>query len=218
MSKDKLFKNINLESFFEKWYEEKRSSDNFESYIGFSDEDKENLEESSIEDFEIEHFPKKAKKNKKDFKNYLGNILEEEKKSKAADWYWDRIDDFTRDFMNKVNVTEKGIMSFRSIMVKDVTEFMHHLSEGKVLKGFDGIGTCWAWDEDRAEAHWGDGKQEVILTGLLPFSAIDKEVTLMLNLDPSLGQDEAEIRVKEGKYVYIFKVNEEEIEPIKIKA
>jgi ElaB/YqjD/DUF883 family membrane-anchored ribosome-binding protein len=61
-----------------------------------------------------------------------------------------------------------------------------------------------AWYESRADAHWGHGKgKEIVIHAEAPLSSIDVPTTLMLNMNHSLGRDEAEIRLKEKAKVYV---------------
>ena len=70
----------------------------------------------------------------------------------------------------------------------------------KSLK-LSGIGPYWAWDERKAEAHWGHFGQDyeqIMLRALVPESAVDWESTLLANIDPRTGEEEAEVRLIEG--------------------
>lgn len=71
------------------------------------------------------------------------------------------------------------------------------------------VGTSWTWKEDFACAHWGNfgnGYQKIVLYTELPSSNINWEYTLILNLHPSLGEDEQEIKVHEGQPITISKI------------
>jgi GNAT superfamily N-acetyltransferase len=63
-----------------------------------------------------------------------------------------------------------------------------------------GIGNCWSWEESAAQAHWGTGHgdEDYMLRAEVSESAVDWDMTLFLNLDPSTGDDEKEIRLQEG--------------------
>jgi hypothetical protein len=70
-----------------------------------------------------------------------------------------------------------------------------------------GIGVFWSWDEDAAEAHWGNfgpGYQKYIIHAQVQEQDVDWEATVWVNLDPSLGQEEKEIRLKEGTHPQIL--------------
>ena len=74
------------------------------------------------------------------------------------------------------------------------------ISRGKYAAGYKGLGIYWAWDADKADCHWGSGsKDHVIVTCLVDASHIDVKDTLLKNLHPSLGEEEAEIRVKDHR-------------------
>lgn len=61
-----------------------------------------------------------------------------------------------------------------------------------------GIGIYWSWDESKAEAHWGNGGTQYTLRARVNDADVDWNRTLYANLDPSLGEEEAEITLKEG--------------------
>ena len=64
-----------------------------------------------------------------------------------------------------------------------------------------GIGVYWSWDEDAAEAHWGhfgQGFQNYTLKAQVQEKDVDWTGTMWVNLDPDLGEDEKEIRLKSG--------------------
>jgi len=71
---------------------------------------------------------------------------------------------------------------------------------------FKDIGVYWSDNMDCAEAHWGkEGRQMTIQTKVRP-SDIDWEGTLGINMYPSLGQDEQEIRLKKGIPIFVSRV------------
>ena len=64
---------------------------------------------------------------------------------------------------------------------------------------FDSIGVYWTWDEDAAEAHWGQGTgYRVKFAAEINADIVDWDTSIMCNLDPSLGEDEKEIRLFDG--------------------
>ena len=70
-----------------------------------------------------------------------------------------------------------------------------------------GIGIYWSWDEGTAEAHWGrfgNGAVEVLLRAQVSENDVDWEGTIIANLDPSLGEDEQEIRLKPGVHPVVL--------------
>jgi len=68
------------------------------------------------------------------------------------------------------------------------------------------VGIFWAWNQDLAECHWGEGPQEVLVKGRVRLSAIDIPETLLKNLDPGLGEEESEILLKKGAPVEILAI------------
>jgi GNAT superfamily N-acetyltransferase len=70
-----------------------------------------------------------------------------------------------------------------------------------------GIGVFWSRDENAAEAHWGNfgpGYQKYIIHAQVQEQDVDWEATVWVNLDPSLGEEEKEIRLKEGTHPQIL--------------
>jgi hypothetical protein len=127
-----------------------------------------------------------------------------------------RFYDFISDLRNKAKEDEGKILATRCISVTDVDEFLFHVANGTPLPEYDGLGIFWSWDEDKAECHWGrsNGKR-ITVHALVPFESIDIRGTLMHNLDMSLGEDEAELTVKEGAEIYVagVQVDSEYISP-----
>jgi GNAT superfamily N-acetyltransferase len=64
-----------------------------------------------------------------------------------------------------------------------------------------GVGVYWAWDEEAAQPHWGygEGAGSVVYTlkAQVGERDIDWKGTIWANLDPNIGDEEKEIRLKE---------------------
>ena len=68
-----------------------------------------------------------------------------------------------------------------------------------------GIGVYWTDSESHAQAHWGGGQgQTYILHATITEDAVDWDGTIVSNMDPSLGEDEQEIRLKPGAYLTLL--------------
>ncbi len=69
------------------------------------------------------------------------------------------------------------------------------------------LGIYWAYEENAAEPHWGYGNGGKTETALLQTSVtedqVDWEGTFEANLHPSLGEDEKEVRLKEGEKIHL---------------
>lgn len=220
MLKEKIFSKIDIQKHFDKWFEDTKGEDNFDNEIGFYDHEQEKFKENFIEkyciknDVEISSF-KETKKFEKEFEE-----AENEKiKELAYDWYYDRLGEFVSEFNKHGQLTDQGIICAREIKVNDKDEFLFKLAHGTFLDGFDGLGVCWSWDHKKAEAHWGEGKEKVVLKGIIPFSAIDQHQTFWLNFNPSLGAEEAEIRVNPGETIFLIEIDSEPLpEPLELKS
>lgn len=209
---DKLFPKIKSnDSLFEKWYENTSDNDNFKEYMGFDeDESVEAFDHDFCDDDEYGRYNKDMKdKYPKVYNKKLGEYQDSLLKEKARDWFDDRLYEFEEDLNNIIELTDKGVICYRAICVPDKEEFIFKLAHGVYLENYSGVGIYWSWDADKAEAHWGDGSEHLVLKGIIPFSSIDQERTLMLNLDPAIGLEEAEIRVIEGSNVIITGIDDE---------
>ena len=189
-----IFQSINLNKFFQTWYEAHRHSDNFTENIGLYNNEVEKWEE------EFSELPKEEQEQT------VENLI----RDAASTWYWDRLQSLETQMHRKFDIQDDYFLVYRSMTIKNLEEFLSLLSEGKFQEGHTGIGVCWAWNKARAEAHHGNfdaGYQKVKLTGRILISAIDLEDTLLLNLCPALGEDEAEIRLHEGQEIEIIALN-----------
>lgn len=69
------------------------------------------------------------------------------------------------------------------------------------------LGIYWSYEEDAAEPHWGYGSGGRTETVLLQTSVTDEQIdwngTFEANLHPSLGEQEKEIRLKEGEKIHL---------------
>lgn len=79
------------------------------------------------------------------------------------------------------------------------------------------LGIFWAYEEDAAEAHWGDSHKGRTETAVLQTSVTENQIdwigTFEANLHPSIGEEEREIRLKEGEKIPLeaLSVNNKEI-------
>lgn len=210
MKIQKILGNINLEKFFKEWCEsEAGGCDNFEEYIGVDESELEAAEEDSIEEYadKIGVDPSAVDKRNPKVVKILKEARDKICRVAAETWYFDRIDQLEEQMERICDIREDGLVVYRELTVEDSEEFIFFMANGLPVEGFKGIGTFWAWDKRKASPHWGRGGTSIILTGLIPFSAVDKKRTLELNLNPALGEEEAEIRLIEGREVEIIKVD-----------
>lgn len=172
---------------FETWFKDTSSQDQFDEYVtGFDDG----------EDAKAEG----------DFDPDLQS-WEEYVKEKASDWAEARMDDWGNEFFEKAKADKDGLIVYRCMTVAKLKDFLSKLEKGKYLKGYKGIGVFWAWSKQKAECHWGKaGGETVMVTAVAPVSSIDFPRTVWLNLNPILGADEAEIRLKDHSTVKILKI------------
>jgi hypothetical protein len=67
-----------------------------------------------------------------------------------------------------------------------------------------GIGVYWTDSESHAQAHWGSRGTVYVVVAEVEADAVDWEGTIHANTDPSLGEDEQEVRLKEGAHVRLL--------------
>ena len=219
--RSKIFTSFNPAELFDEWFEETKDEDNFEENMGFYDHKKEEFKQEVIQDYLFDNDLDREKFSEEDeaFKRYYAEKEAEKIKDYADDWFYDRLADFTSDLERRTETHELGLLCRRAIQVDDEGEFIFHLLYGLPIGDFTGLGVCWSWDKDKAEAHWGKGAVLMEVDAVIPWSAIDQRLTFFLNMNPSLGEDEAEIRVMDGAELIVLSVNEEEFpEPIKVLA
>jgi hypothetical protein len=96
---------------------------------------------------------------------------------------------------------------YDAVVNHERSTFPRDLYRAVTLKGgidglkTQGVGIYWAFDENRADAHWGEfgvGYQKYILRAKVPETVVDWRRTILANIDPSTGDDEAEVTLIPG--------------------
>lgn len=221
MKAEKIFNKIPTNDYFEKWYQDTYCEDNFAENVGFyshlEDDFLEEVKEEFATDNNIEL--EKIDENSKEFKKFFETKKDDKIKEYAEEWYENRLSDFLYSLEKIGEFTESGIICSRVITVDDKEEFLFLLINNVFMKDYNGIGVYWAWDKSKAEAHWSNGKHAISLKALLPYAAINQESTFLLNMSPSLGMEEAEIRLHDGEEIEVVSVDDVIFDtPLKIKA
>lgn len=199
----KILSNVDYDLFFDKWYEEYESSDNFEDYVWYN-------QSEEIEEYHNEN----PNATEEDFNKWENKQL----KKYAREWFDNHIDEWDAQIERKCEVQGDYVLVYRALTVKDENNFIDLLKNGKYLKGYNGLGIFWSWDEDKADSHWGsysEGEKEILLKAKVHYSLIDIDTSLILNFSPSLGLDEAEFQLMEGNNIHLLSIvnsNNEEIE------
>jgi hypothetical protein len=196
-SVDTVWSRIESTFNFEKWFKATEHEDNFAGYVsGYEDE--EEAKERSQGDFDPEL-----------------QSWDEFIKEQAAEWVDSRMYNWREEFHREAKTDENGLIIYRCISIANIDEFIKKLEKGKYLKGYKGIGIFWAWNEKKAECHWGKGGNYVTIVATVSISSIDFPRTVYLNLNPALGEDEAEIRLKEHATVKILRIDDKNDQVIK---
>ena len=85
---------------------------------------------------------------------------------------------------------------------RDVT-----LPKGTDPTQHDGLGIYWAYEEDAAEAHWGEpGKVVVRYRARIDLARVDRAGTIWANTFPRIGEDEAEVRFYVHAPIFVYSV------------
>jgi len=144
-----------------------------------------------------------------------------------------RFSEFLPHFQNNAQDDGDKLIIYRCISPDDEDEFLFHIAHGEPIEGHEGLGIFWSYDREKAGCHWGSGSShqssgDVVVEALVSVNDIDVYRTLILNLNPSLGAEEAEIRVKEGAKLEVLGVHtsdneyisplDEGLEPIPMHA
>jgi hypothetical protein len=116
----------------------------------------------------------------------------------------DKFYEFSQEFGHTAEDKGSYLHVARCIGVKDVKDFVEKISKGEYLSGYGGVGIYWSWDAHKAECHWSEGGQPVVVHGLVEVRNIDIKSTLMKNLHPSLGGEETEIEVRDNSPIRIL--------------
>lgn len=217
---------LNESMSFEQWYERYRDQDNFLMNVCWGNyEFHANCMKSDLEEeyekygLEIEldyQDPENIsytfhKQELENFQKIFEDSHEEAIKESAREWFEDRESEIEYYFSSKMEITSNHITIYRRLTVKDYEESKKHLSQGKPVAGYKGLGVFWAWDKDKSEAHWGHGAgQELLLVGRASLKDINWKETFAKNFCPSLGEDEAEIYLEEGSPIELISFFNEE--------
>lgn len=110
----------------------------------------------------------------------------------------DRLDNFYDEFLAKSSESHGLLHVFRCLSVHDPEAFAFEIASGVVDPKYKGVGIYWSWDRRRADCHWGSGGPlaKVYLVGRVHPRDVDIKQTLLLNADPDIGAEEAEVRLR----------------------
>lgn len=199
---DGIFLKINQEKLLKEW----KSGLDLEQYALFFGYNGDEVREEVTDEYESEHGRKPTEAK---VQSLMRKILEE----KAEDFFFERLDEIADSLKAHLEIEGDKAIVYREITVPDEGEFLVYLSSGLPMPKFKGIGVYWSFDRDSAQAHWGNGSHEhtVLMKGRVDLSDIDFKTTILLNLHPSLGEDEAEIRLKAGAKVEVVAINDESL-------
>lgn len=206
------------ESKFEEWFEEtklQRGADDLFYHFCYN-LDKEELEE------ELHQKAKDENIDPEKLQIFIDEQTELVLKEHARSWFEERISNFEYDLNNSLEIIDdKFIKIFRSISINkcDYEIFLKKLSNNEFLYGNNGIGVYWAFKKEAVDCHWQmDSKYKkdegivLIFEGIIPIESINIDMTAILNLHISCGEDEKEIRLNENDYIHLTKINDESVD------
>jgi hypothetical protein len=171
------YKDIKPEDLFNDWYNEiKTDIENYDGVDYIFDDFKNEYEEYRDDMSEQEIF------NLPEFYRYMESEFD------------NRFEDFIYDMKRIVINNNNKIPIYRVLTVND--KFFSHLETTNLPK----LGIYWSWDENSAEAHWGDWKKpnHILLQSEIDESMVNWKDTILLNINSMLGENEKEIRLYEN--------------------
>jgi len=189
------------DAYFEKWYDYHSTSYELSDYMYIDEEDFEHdMNYEFYLDQDLESMGSIDKESEV-YKKHCVEFEKQYKKDKAREWFDNRLSNFESDVME---FSEDKIILYRALMVPCIEEFKTSLKTNNFGK-YSGVGICWSYSEGHAEAHDG-GSQGfgVLIAGEVSLIDIDPDTTLELNMSLSCGEDEKEIRLKQGINVDIL--------------
>lgn len=190
-----LLKNYDFDYLFDKWFEEYESSDNFEDYVWYN-------QDEEVEEYKEEN-PEMTDEELKKWEN-------DQLRKNAREWFDSHQKQWKIEIENKCHIENNKVKVYRALTV-NIEEFLDLLKKDQYQKGFNGLGIFWAWDKNKADAHWGsfsDGETEILISGEVDFSFIDLDTSMILNFSPTLGLEEAEFQLLEGYDIYISTIED----------
>ena len=203
------------DTLFEEWYERDSSS--------HADPKERYWWDFNQSDFDDEINEKIIADNPVDEDKYREDYLEKCIKEKAKVWFENRYSDFITEIDDKLDfVDSKHIRIYRCIRIaeKDFENFKNKIIESEFIKNYNGLGVYWAFCKNKADSHWASretfesASKDVLLTAVVPLSSVNLKETFLLNLDSSLGSDEAEIRLVSGEYLHLEKIDDDVVDAL----
>ena len=120
--KERIFGNIDFDSFFDKWYDEYESSDNFEDYMWHS-------MDTEVEEYKLEN-PNLTEKEYSQWE-------EKELKKNARKWFDSHIEEWEDQIESKLKIENNKAYVYRCITV-NVDLFMDSIKNNTYMEGFNG--------------------------------------------------------------------------------
>lgn len=147
--------------------------------------------------------------------DYIEEFGETILKNKLRSQYKEKIEFFYYEFDNPFEI-------YREMCVY-LQDFLKELKDYKLRKDktfdkifgeikakeqqYKGIGVYWSWDEEKAEAHWCDeGDNVIVVVADVDTKNVNWAITILKNLHWVLGEEEAEIYLDEGTEVFIKEI------------
>lgn len=153
------------------------------------------------------------------------DALGQNKETVVNEWIGERWDEFFKEFYRAREVDDLLVVH-RCIQVENADKWVDALVADKprkiekykdqktIMVVRKSVGVYWTWAFAKAQCHWGKGRgPQVIVTGLVGIASIDIEKTVLANFQPSTGEEEHEIRLKEGAPVLVTNVSFSETDP-----
>jgi len=152
-----------------------------------------------------------------EYERFIENYQYEENKTDVDKDEIEETDDFKNwfkyelkylydDVLDKLNdiILPNNTINIWRMLTVDENWINNLIVKGKHL------GIYWSWDENSAEAHWGNGGQKrVTLKSNVREEYVNWDDTIKLNMNISLGEEEKEIRLFKNTPIKIIEILDE---------
>lgn len=106
---------------------------------------------------------------------------------------------YFQEFLNRISsikTSNQGIVVWRVINAESLNNI-----------NLDAIGASWSYNKSAAHSWYGGDGEPFIIEAIIPFSEVNKEVTLRQNL---VNPDEQEIRVEGNCTIYLLSISKKD--------
>ena len=200
---EEYYSNQDSDKLYQKWKDDEESKRSLEDSFLYDETDLTEIWDAEfLEDTGESSIDYKSKEYQKFIQDKKDDVVDE----RAREWFDNRIDEVISNVDYDYEFVEEDVIRvYRKMTVKDIDKFILNVNKNNFGK-YSGVGVCWSFNEEQAEAHWAEKGIEILLIGEVKKDFINVENTFWLNMDMSCGPDEAEVRLNEGSKVLIKEI------------